>query len=82
MGDDKTNIDERFIALLDAGIKIGMSNVPSSVPSEIRNLAEQAVARAMMWVIRQIEPSQIRVLVDKNASATAEIDWGNEPGKE
>ena len=61
---------------MDAGITVGMSAIPVSVSPEIRSLAEQAVARAMLWVVRQIKPDQIRVLVEAKGSATAEIDWG------
>jgi len=76
MSDDKTTLDDTLITLMDAGIAIGMSAIPMSVPPEVRSLAEQAVARAMMWVVRQVKPDQIKVLVDEKASATAEIDWG------
>ena len=55
-----------------------MSAIPITVPAEIRSLAEQAVARAMMWVVRQIKPDQIKVLVEAKADATAKIDWGEE----
>ena len=76
MGDDKTTLDDALITLMDAGIAIGMSAIPVSVPPEVRSLAEQAVARAMLWVVRQVKPDQIKVLVDDKATAPAEIDWG------
>ena len=76
MGDDKTTLDDALITLMDAGIAIGMSAIPVSVPPEVRSLAEQAVARAMLWVMRQVKPDQIKVRGDEKASATAEIDWG------
>ena len=78
MSDDKTTLDSTLITLMDAGITVGMSAIPVTVPPEVRSLAEQAVARAMLWVVRQIKPDQIRVLVEAEASATAEIDWGEE----
>ncbi len=78
MSDDKTTLDDALITLLDAGITVGMSAMPVTVPKEIRSLAEQAVARAMMWVVRQIKPDQIKVLVEAKADATAKIDWGEE----
>lgn len=76
MSDDKTTLDDALITLMDAGIAIGVSAIPVTVPPEVRSLAEQAVARAMLWVVRQIKPDQIRVLVEAKADATAEIDWG------
>ena len=76
MSDDKTTLDDALITLLDAGVAVGMSAIPITVPTEIRSLAQQAVARAMLWVVRQVEPGQLKVLVEDGAKATAEIDWG------
>tara|TARA_R100000781_G_scaffold98430_2_gene62111 strand:+ start:408 stop:641 length:234 start_codon:yes stop_codon:yes gene_type:complete len=76
MSDDKTTLDDALITLLDAGVAVGMSAIPITVPTEIRSLAQQAVARAMLWVVRQVEPEQLKVLVEDGAKATAEIDWG------
>mgnify|MGYP003113773962 FL=1 len=76
MSDDKTTLDDSLVTLLDAGVAVGMSAIPITVPAEIRSLAQQAVARAMLWVVRQIEPEQLKVLVEDGAKATAEIDWG------
>jgi len=78
MSDDKTTLDDALITLLDAGVAVGMSAIPITVPTEIRSLAQQAVARAMLWVVRQVEPDQLKVIVDSKADATAEIDWGEE----
>ena len=78
MSDDKTTLDDALITLLDAGIAVGMSAIPITVPAEIRSLAEQAVARAMLWIVRQVEPDQLKVLVKDSAKATAEIDWGKD----
>ena len=78
MSDEQTTLDADLIALMDAGIAIGLSGIPDSATPEIRSLAEQAVARAMLWVVRQIKPEQIKVLVEAKADATAEIDWGEE----
>jgi len=80
MSDDKTTaritLDDNLVTLLDAGIAVGMSALPVTVPKEIRSLAEQAVARAMLWLVRQVKPEHVKVLVEDNVSATAEIDWG------
>ena len=78
MSDDKTTLDDALITLLDAGIAGGMSAIPITVPAEIRSLAQQAVARAMLWVVRQVEPDQLKVLVKDSAKAKAEIEWGEE----
>jgi hypothetical protein len=78
MSDDKTTLDDSLVTLLDAGVAVGMSAIPITVPAEIRSLAQQAVARAMLWVVRQVEPDQLKVIVDSKADATAEIDWGEE----
>jgi hypothetical protein len=76
MSDDKTTLDANLIALMDAGIKVGMSAIPIQVSPEIRSIAEQAVSRAVLWLARQIKPDQIKVLVEAKADASAEIDWG------
>ena len=76
MSDDKTTLDADLIALMDAGIKIGMSAIPIQVSPEVRSIAEQAVSRAVLWLARQIKPDQIKVLVEAKADASAEIDWG------
>jgi len=78
MSDDKTTLDDALITLLDAGVAVGMSAIPITVPTEIRSLAQQAVARAMLWVVRQVEPDQLKVLVKDGAKAKAEIEWGEE----
>ena len=78
MSDDKTTLDVDLIALMDAGIKIGMSAIPIQVSPEVRSIAEQAVSRAVLWLARQIRPDQIKVLVEAKADASAEIDWGEE----
>ena len=76
MSNDKTTLDANLIALMDAGIKVGMSAIPIQVSPEIRSIAEQAVSRAVLWLARQIKPDQIKVLVEAKADASAEIDWG------
>ena len=76
MSNDKTTLDANRIALLDAGIKVGMSAIPIQVSPEVRSIAEQAVSRAVLWLARQIKPDQIKVLVEAKADASAEIDWG------
>ena len=76
MSDEQTTLDADLIALMDAGIKIGMSAIPIQVSPEVRSIAEQAVSRAVLWLARQIRPDQIKVLVEAKADATAEIDWG------
>jgi hypothetical protein len=78
MSDEQTTLDADLIALMDAGIKIGMSAIPIQVSPEVRSIAEQAVSRAVLWLARQIRPDQIKVLVEAKADATAEIDWGEE----
>ena len=78
MSDDKTTLDDALVTLLDAGIAVGMSAIPITVPTEIRSITEQAVARALLWVVRQVEPSQLKVVVENQAKATAEINWGEE----
>jgi hypothetical protein len=78
MSDGQTTLDADLIALMDAGIKIGMSAIPIQVSPEVRSIAEQAVSRAVLWLARQIRPDQIKVLVEAKADATAEIDWGEE----
>ena len=82
MSDDKTTLDDSLGTLLDAGVAVGMSAIPITVPAEIRSLAQQAVARAMLWVVRQVEPDQLKVIVDSKADATAEIDWGEDNAKD
>ena len=74
--ENTTTLDEGLIKLLDACIKVGRSAVPSGVQPEIRSLAEQALARGALWLVRQIKPDQVRVLVEAKGKATAEIDWG------
>lgn len=78
MSDDKTTLDADLIALLDAGIKVGMSAIPIQVSPEVRSIAEQAVSRAVLWLARQVKPDQIKVLVEAKADSSAEIDWGEE----
>jgi hypothetical protein len=77
MSDDaSTLLDESLIKLMDAMIKVGLSSVPEGVQPEITSLVEQALARGALWLVRQIKPDQIKVLVEAKADATAEIDWG------
>mgnify|MGYP003116159978 CR=1 FL=1 len=81
MSEEKTLLDDALVRMLDAGTAVGMSAIPVTVPPEIKSLAQAAVARALLWVVRQIEPDQLKVVVENQAKATAEIDWG-EDGKE
>jgi hypothetical protein len=74
--ENTTTLDESLISLMNNMIKIGMSAVPDGVQPEISSLVEQALARGALWLVRQIKPEQIKVLVEANADATAEIDWG------
>jgi len=77
MPDEKLKLDEALIKILDAGISMGMRHVPDAVPQQTRNLIEATVAQALVWVLRQIEPSAINVKVGKKATAKAEIKWGD-----
>jgi len=74
--ENTTTLDESLISLMNNMIKVGMSAVPSGVQPEISSLVEQALGRGALWLVRQIKPEQIKVLVEANADATAEIDWG------
>lgn len=76
--ENTTTLDESLISLMNSMIKVGMSAVPDGVQPEISSLVEQALGRGALWLVRQIKPEQIKVLVEANADATAEIDWGEE----
>ena len=78
MAIEKLKIDEALIKILDAGISIGMKHVPNAVPQQTKNLIEATVAQALLWVLRQIDPSSIKVTVDAKATAKAEIEWGDD----
>ena len=78
MSENKTTWDDDLVRFLDGAISVGLSHLPPGVPKEVHSLAEQAIAKAMMWASGKIKPDQIKVLVADKASASAEIDWGNE----
>tara|TARA_R110000824_G_scaffold36951_10_gene114135 strand:+ start:130 stop:369 length:240 start_codon:yes stop_codon:yes gene_type:complete len=74
--ENTTTLDESLISLMNNMIKVGMGEVPAGAPPEISNLVELALGRGALWLVRQIKPEQIKVLVKANADAKAEIDWG------
>ncbi len=71
-------IEEGAAELLKAVIGFGMGAVPKDVPEEYRLLAEAAIKRGAVWLLRQLKPEAIKVLLEDTAEATAEIDWGQD----
>jgi len=71
-------IEETAAELLKAVIGFGMGAVPKTVPDEYRALAEAAIKRGAVWLLRQLKPEAIKVLLEDTAKASAEIDWGEE----
>jgi hypothetical protein len=75
MSEEKKALDDALVTLLDAGTAVGMSAIPITVPAEIKSLAQAALSRGLLWLVRQIEPSQLKVIVENGAKASIEIKW-------
>ena len=73
-----SEIEETAAELLKAVIGFGMTAVPADVPDEYKALAEAAQRRGVVWLLRQLKPEAVQVLLDDTAEATAEIDWGED----
>ena len=70
-------LDPKLSALLLAGIKVGISALPDGVDPKFKTAAETCLFRGLEWTLRQIEPSNVIVEVENDASATAEIKWSD-----
>lgn len=73
-----SEVEDTAAALLSAVISFGMDAVPEDVPEEYRLLAEAAIKRGAVWLLRQLKPEAVKVLLEDTAEATAEIDWGQD----
>jgi len=69
-------LDPRLATILINAIRIGISALPDHVDPRFKTAAEACLYRGLEWALRQIEPSDVKVLVENDASATASIDFG------